>query len=379
MKKVQFKKILETRSLPPLVEEMNGYIEEMNTLAETVKTETRSLTVDEVTRVTELRTKVDNIKETLKLEEESRDYIMNPVKKAETEEKRSLEERNFVDFVRGNQRALDIGNNGGIIPQTIANKIIEKVKELSPIYRLSTIYNIGGDLIFPIYDDENSAITADYVEDLTELNESTGKFTTVKLTNYIVGCLAKISKSLINRQDFDLLSFVVDKVGQAIAEFMEKELITGTTKAQGLATVTNVTTANTLNADTLIDLQMEVKEVFQGKSVWIMHKDNLKATRKFKDGDGNYLLNKDLTNGFGWSILGKPVYITESCPQDSIYYGDMSGLYVKLTKNVELQLLLEKFATQHAVGCVGYVEFDSKIVEPQKLAALKIQGAKSKS
>jgi hypothetical protein len=51
----------------------------------------------------------------------------------------------------------------------------------------------------------------------------------------------------------------------------------------------------------------------------------------------------------------------------------MSGLYTKLTKNVELQILNEKFATQHAVGCVGYIEIDSKIVEPQKLVSLKIK------
>ena len=54
----------------------------------------------------------------------------------------------------------------------------------------------------------------------------------------------------------------------------------------------------------------------------------------------------------------------------AIVYGDMSGLYVKLAQNVELQVLNEKYATQHAVGVVGYIECDSKIVEPQKLAVL---------
>lgn len=373
MNKLEIKRLVETRALPPLVEEMNDYMAEMEQISNSVKEEKRMLTVEEVSKVKELREKIDTIKETLKLEEETRDYIMTSAEEQEKEGSITVEERNFENFLRGDQRALDIGNNGAIIPQVIANKIIDKVKELSPIYALSTIYNVGGDLVFPVYDETTSAISANYVEDLEELKEGTGKFTTVKLTNYIVGCLAKISKSLINRQDFDLISFVVNKVGQAISEFIEKELICGTTKAQGLATCKNIREIAKLDADAVIDLQLDIVQQYQAGAVWIMHKDTLRAIRKFKNADGDYLLNKDLTTPFGWSLLGKSVYITESCPVNDIYYGDMSGLYTKLTKNVELQLLFEKYSTQYAVGCVGYVEFDSKIVETQKIVAGKIK------
>lgn len=379
IKNLKSKKLLETRSLPPLVEEMNNHIAEMESLVAGAKTETRALNADEVKKFNELKSKVDNIKETLKVEEELRSkYTMTPVQVDKVQEERSLEEMNFLNYVKGEYRALDVGNNGAIIPQTIANKIIEKVKELSPIYSLATIYNVGGDLIFPVYEESmGSAVTANYVDDMAELTEGNGSFKTVKLTNYIVGCLAKVSKSLINRQDFDLLSFIVDKVAQAISEFIEKELIAGETKAHGLAKCEREITTVALKADDLIDLQMEVKERFQNNCVWIMHKDNVKAIRKLKDGDGNYLLNRDFSTQFGWSLLGKTVYFTESCSKENIYYGDMSGLYVKLTKNVELQLLTEKYATQHALGCCGYIEFDSKIVEPEKIAVLKVGGGRS--
>lgn len=380
MKTVEIKRTLETRALPPLLEKRNDLLEEMEKLTQGAETETRALNEEEIKRFNEIKNEITAIDETMKIEEETRQYIMTPGKKKEVEETRSIEETNFLKYLQGETRALTVGDNGGIIPQTIANKIIEKVKELSPIYKLTTIYNINGDLVFPVYDETTSAIIADYVEDLTELNEATGKFTTVKLTNYIVGCLAKVSKSLINRQDFDLLGFIVNKVAQAISIFIEKELITGTTKMNGLESCANVlTTAGTaITSDELLDLQMEVPEVFQAGAVWIMHKTTLKGLRKLKDLDGNYILNKDLTSAFGWTLLGKPVYTSESCNlattgKKAVHYGDMSGLYTKLTKNVELQILNEKFATQHAVGCVGYVELDSKIVEPQKIATLKIK------
>ena len=121
---------------------------------------------------------------------------------------------------------MDVANNGGIIPAHIANKIIEKVKELCPIYSMATVYNVGGDLVFPVYDDSADTGAA-LVEDMQELTESAGKFTTIKLQNHIVGVLKLISKSLMNRSDFDLLSFIVSKVAENIRDFLENACLNG--------------------------------------------------------------------------------------------------------------------------------------------------------
>lgn len=365
-----------------LTEKRNSLLDEMDGLLANSKQEQRALNEEEVVRFDAIKAEIEQIDKTIKADEESRKYNKKEmVKMNQEQEQRALAEEKFIKFIKGDQRALDVANNGSVIPTHIADKIIEKVKELSPIYSMSTIYNVGGDLVFPVYDEATSSIGATYVDDLAELTEGTGKFTSVKLENFIVGVLAKVSKSLINRNDFDLLGFVINKVAQAIAEFLEKELIVGTTgKMQGISATTNVVTAasaTAIVADELIDLQMEVPEVYQATAVWIMNKSTLKAIRKLKDGDGNYLLLKDATNGFGWSLLGKPVYVSENAPAIAtgnkvVFYGDMSGLYVKLAQNVEIQVLVEKYATQHALGVVGYVEADSDIVEPQKLAALKM-------
>ncbi|WP_342045980.1 phage major capsid protein [Bacillus sp. OTU530] len=364
-----------------LVEKRNDLIEEMEGLLSKSKAETRSFSDEESTRFDEIKKEIAKIDKTLAAEEEARSFERKEVKKVAGEaEQRALEEDKFLRFIKGEQRALDVANNGGVIPTHIANKIIEKVKELSPIYSMATVYNVGGDLVFPVYDESSSSIGAAYVDDLTELTEGTGKFTTVKLENFIVGVLAKVSKSLMNRTDFDLVSFVINKAAKAIAEFLEKELIVGTSgKMEGLSSTTNLVTAasaTAVTADELIDVQMTVPEVYQGNAVWIGNKATLKALRKLKDADGNYLLGTAL-NGFGFTLLGKPFHISESVDtittgKKVLYYGDMSGLHVKLAQNVEIQVLMEKYATQHAIGVVGYVECDSAIVETQKIAALKM-------
>ncbi|MFD1957317.1 phage major capsid protein [Paenibacillus thailandensis] len=366
-----------------LIEKRNTLVDEMEAMLNTAKNETRAFTAEEAQKMEAIQNEINGIDKTIKLEEEVRSMDKKTeTKKDEQLEQRALDEANFLKFIRGEERALNVADNGGVIPTSIANKIIEKVKELSPIYSMATVYNVGGDLVFPVYDETNSSIGAAYVDDMAELTEGTGKFTTVKLQNFIVGVLAKVSKSLLNRTDFNLIDFVVKKVAEAIAEFLELELIKGTAnKMSGIESTTNtVTTAKValVEIDDLIDLQMAVPEVYQANAVWIMNKATLKSLRKVKDANGDYALTKDLTNAFGWNLLGKRVYVTESADvvatgNKAVFYGDMSGLYVKLAQNVQIQVLNEKYATQHAIGVVGYIEADSKVVENQKIAALIVQ------
>lgn len=386
MKKVKRK--AEFRALPTnekaLTEKRNDLVLEMEQIVQTAQAETRALTDDESNRYTEIRTEIKNLDTTLDAIEYTRTLEnTNVTKKNKEAEQRALDEENFIKFIKGEERALTAAENGGVIPTSIANRIIEKIKEISPIYKMATIYNLNGDLVFPVYD-ETTPIQAQYVEDMQELTEQTGKFTTVKLTNHIVGCLAKVSKSLTNRTDFDLVSYVITKVAEAITNFLEKEFLVGTPdKMVGVLSSENIVKVSgqtVITADDLIDLQDTLPDVLQKNACWIMHKETRKAIRKLKDADGNYLLLKDVTMPFGYALLGKPVYISENCPKIAagkkvIAYGDMSGLFGKITKNIELQVLKEKYATQHALGVVAYIEADSKIVEPQKLAVMEMATA----
>ena len=104
------------------------------------------------------------------------------------------------------------------------------------------------------------------------------------------------------------------------------------------------------------------------------------AIAKLKDQNGVYLLQRDITNGFGYTLLGKPVEISDNMPDIGgdkipVVYGDFSGLYTKLNGSIDIQVMREKFLDEHALGVIGWIELDSKIVEPQKLRALKCKNA----
>ena len=111
-----------------------------------------------------------------------------------------------------------------------------------------------------------------------------------------------------------------------------------------------------------------------------MNRDTRKKIRKLKDSDGNYILNRAFNEKWDYELLGKPVYCSEkaeklgTASKAVIFYGDFSGLAIKETEAMEIQILLERFATQHAIGVVGYSELDAKVENTQKIA-VAVSGA----
>ena len=109
-----------------------------------------------------------------------------------------------------------------------------------------------------------------------------------------------------------------------------------------------------------------------------MTKNTRTAIRQLMDNNGQYLLNQDATTKWGYTLFGKPVYASENMDEvatgkNAIIYGDLSGLAVKLSEEMEIEVLREKFATQHAVGVVAWMEFDAKVENAQKLAKLTVK------
>jgi HK97 family phage major capsid protein len=390
-KNVFAKPVIEYRSMPTLIEQRNNLITEMTNLIKKAKEETRALDDKEQERFNQVKADVTSIDATIKAQEDAEALAnqqmannVNPnTSNPQQEEQRALAEASLVKFLRGEERALDVSGNGGIIPTIIASKIIAKIRELSPIYARATIYNVGGNLVFPKFD--YTQITTSYIADMTALTPANGNFTTVTLNNFIAGALVQISRSLMNRSDFNLVDFIVNQMAMSIANFLENQLLNGvgTTAATGIfvdASAISVTAASAtaLVLDDLINTQMAIPVQYWNDSVWIMNKTVFTYLRKLKDTTGVPLLQRDINNDIQWSMLGSPVYVSENAPNTMttglkiLAYGDMSGLYVKLAQNVEISVLNELYATSHAVGVVGYVELDSKIVEAQKIAVLKM-------
>jgi HK97 family phage major capsid protein len=375
-----------------LNEKKNDLITRAEEVLNKAKEEKRELTEAEAEELAEIRDNVRRIIKTLGIKEdfdkmEGGKPVGEKVTEVEVEkEERALnEEKAFADYIRGvvtNERAsnMELTDNGAVIPTTIANRIIRKVYDISPILQRSTKYNVKGKLELPYYDESTQAIKVAFATEFQELESNIGKLDSITLEGYLAGALSLVSRSLINNAQFDIVAFVVDVMAYDISRFIEDVLLNGKGSVTGLSDLTNVKTtasATAIDADELISAQGKVKDVYQDNAIWIMSPATRDAIRSLQDKMGRYLLQDDISLPFGKSLLGKPVYVSDNMSdiesgKTVIYYGDMSGLATKFSEDLSIQVLREKYATMHAVGVVGWVEFDSKVENAQKIVAVKM-------
>lgn len=364
-------------NLKALIEKRNALVEEINKVFETAETETRALTSEEqdlfkstTQELKDLDTTIQMAKEARSLEEV--DVPQEERKAVEADEKaEDVEARAFEQLIRENRTGeMAKSDNGAVIPTTIANRILDTVKQIAPLYNLATKFNVKGKLDFPV---AKKAITTTYADEFTALTYSNVGFDKRTLDGFLVGALSKVSVSLINNSQFDIVSYVVNKVAESIALFLEKEIISGvgTDKMTGVLTDTLVKKVETVSdvptADEFIAVQVEVPQQYQAGAMWLVSNKTLLAMRKMKDTNERYFLQNDLTNGFGYTFLGKPVMVSDQMTDNNVVYGDFSGYFINIHENASIKVLNEKYADEHAVGVVAWLEVDGKVMEEGKL------------
>lgn len=360
---------------------------QLSAILDTAKAETRDLTDKEKTEFDNLENEIREINEQLEtIEREEKEMNKNIDTRSEAEIRES---KQFVEYVRGvlENRAdvnLTTGSNGAIIPKSIAKKVIATAYDKSSILTDATKYNTKGDLAIPVYGkDGSNDIAMAYANEFTDLESKVGKFTSINLGNFLAGALVKVGKSLIANTDIDLENKIIELMSEAIARFEEKECLYGTTsKVAGLSGVTlGVTTASAtaITAEELIKLKNTVKKGFRKNAKWIMSNDTLTAIEVLKDGNNRFLFREDMNGEFDGYLLGYPVEVSDNMDDIAggkvvIYFGDMSGLALKQRDDaLEMQVLREKYATQHAVGITAWLEFDAKVENAQKIAKLTMK------
>lgn len=318
----------------------------------------------------------------------------NPTEKTKTAEEADI--KAFAGYVRAmvgktpTPQNITMGNNGAIIPSTIADRIINQVKQICPIFAGVTMFHVKGTLKIPVYGDKTDTdrvahnINVAFSDEFTELTADVGAFTSVDLGGYLAGALVLIGKTVVNNSDVDVVNFIVNEMARRIAWFLEDKLLNGAeSKNTGALATTNTLVAGSttaISADKLVELQDKVSSEYQNNACWTMAPSTFTAIKKLKYADGSYMLQPDTTLAFPYRLLGKPIYLSDNMPAiesaaKAVLYGDYAALACNMRENVNIEVLTEKYATQHALGVVAWFEFDSKIMDNKGLATLVMSAA----
>lgn len=375
-----------------LQEKRNSLYAELSTLFENAENESRAFNDAEESTFTSLSKEIAALDKQIQRETEHRNLELGkPADNSPTEEQ---ETRAFELYLKSQvtgdksletRANLTYGDNGAVIPKSIVNKIIDQVVNISPIFAKATKYYIKGDISIPKVDTSSGDISVSFASEFSSITATAVKLTSVELKGFLAACLVVVSRKLINNSQFDIVSFVVNRMALKIAVFIENYLINGGTSAtlggtysglkQSVTQAKSITAGSSITSDYLIDVQDTIPDVYQANACWIMHPSTRTIIRKLKDGQGNYLLIKDFNSPTGYTLLGKPVYVSDNMTgfasatagKDFLYYGDMSGLAVKISEDANIQVLNEMYATQHATGFVLWIEIDNTVENTQKI------------
>lgn len=382
-----------------LIEKRNKKKEELNALLSAVKTEDRAFTDEENAQFAALENEIKQLDATIEAEERAKNiseiHAPEPDTKAEKLTQEQIEERAFADYLAGRVTEMRAGeqnvdwsnNNGAVVGTTIARRIIDEIRDICPILAGADVYHEKGNLKIPKWTKANSThdVTVGYAAEFTPLTADSGKFTSVDLGGYLAGALVLVGKSVVNSSVVNVTQFVIRKIAEKAAQFLEGELLngSGSSAAQGATKTTNIVTTGTageIKLDDLIALQSSVKQAHQKNACWTMSPATFTAIKQLKDTNNRPLIEPDVSAEFPYRLLGKPVNLSDNMAEIganklAVLYGDYSGLSVNFREDIGIEILREAYHTQHAIGIDCWFEFYSKITDEQKLAVLKVKAS----
>ncbi len=281
--------------------------------------------------------------------------------------------------------ALQIGTDsegGYLVPDEYERTLVEALEEENIFRQMAkVIQTSSGDRKIPVVASKG---TASWIDEEGAFSESDDSFGQVSIGAYKLGTMIKISEELLNDSVFDLQSYISREFARRIGAKEEEAFFTGDGKGKPLGVLaatggaeTGVTAASAtaVTADELMDLYYSLKSPYRKKSVWVLNDSTIKAIRKLKDTNGQYLWQPSLTAGAPDTILGRPVKTSAYMPAiaagaKTIAFGDFSYYWIADRQGRSFKRLNELFAATGQVGFLASQRVDGKMILAEAVKVL---------
>lgn len=285
--------------------------------------------------------------------------------------------------------ALQIGTDsegGYLVPDEYERTLVEALEEENIFRQLArVIQTSSGDRKIPVVATKG---TASWIDEEGAYLESDDSFSQVSIGAYKLGTMIKVSEELLNDSVFDLESYISREFARRIGAKEEESFFTGdgTGKPLGILAATGgaetgitAASATAITADELIDLFYSLKAPYRRNAVWVLNDSTIKAIRKLKDNQGQYLWQPSLTAGAPDLLLGKPVRTSAYMPTiaadaKTIAFGDFSYYWIADRQGRSFKRLNELYAATGQVGFLASQRVDGKLILPE---AIKVLAQKS--
>lgn len=286
--------------------------------------------------------------------------------------------------------ALQVGTDsegGFLVPDEFERTLVEALEEQNIFRTLAhVIQTSSGDRKIPVVASKG---TASWVDEEGSIPESDDSFGQVSIGAYKLGTMIKVSEELLGDSVFDLEAYVSREFARRIGNREEEAFFTGdgTGKPLGVLADTGgaeigvtAAAAGAFTADEVFDLFYSLKAPYRKNAVFLMNDASVKALRKLKDSNGQYLWQPSLTAAAPDTLLGRPVYTSAFMPaleagKKSVLFGDLSYYWVADRQGRSFRRLGELFAPTGQVGFLATQRVDGKLILPEAVKVLQQKAA----
>lgn len=274
---------------------------------------------------------------------------------------------------------------GYLVPDEVEHTLIEALESENIFRTLAhVIQTASGDRKIPVVASKG---TASWVDEEGAITESDDAFNQVSIGAYKLGTLIKVSNELLNDSVFNLEQYISKEFARRIGNKEEDAFFNGdgSGKPVGIFHSTGgaqvgVTTASTsaITADEVIDLFYSLGAPYRKNAVWVVNDATVKAIRKLKDGNGNYLWQPALTSGTPDTLLGRPVKTSAYVPTIAsgakvIAFGDFGYYWIADRQGRVFKKLSELYAATDQTGFVATQRVDGKLILPEAIKVLQMK------
>jgi len=279
-------------------------------------------------------------------------------------------------------RALMVGSDtagGYLAPEEYENQLIQALEEENVMRSLATVIRTSNDRNIPVVDSHGVAYWAGENEPFTESDET---FAQKTLFAHKLTALIKVSEELLQDAVFDLEAYIQNEFVRRIAAKEEAAFINGdgvnkpTGVVQGAEVGVTAASATAVTADETIDLYHSLKRPYRRRATFMANDSSIKAVRKLKDADGQYMWQPGLQAGEPDRLLGRPIVASADMPtmvtgNKSILFGDFSYYWIADRAGRVFQRLGELYATSGQVGFRAWQRVDGILTLSEAVKALK--------
>jgi HK97 family phage major capsid protein len=284
------------------------------------------------------------------------------------------------------KNALQIGTDtegGYLVPDEFERTLIEALDEENIFRKLANVISTSsGDRKIPVVASKG---TASWIDEEGAIPESDDSFGQVSIGAYKLGTMIKVSEELLNDSVFNLENYIAREFARRIGNKEEDAFFTGdgSGKPTGILAATGgaqigvtAASATAITIDEILDLFYSLKSPYRNKSVFVMNDATIKAIRKLKDGQGQYIWQPSLQAGTPDTILNRPVYTSSYVPTiaasaKSIIFGDFGYYWVADRQGRVFKRLNELYAATGQVGFVATQRVDGKLILPEAIKVLQ--------